>query len=40
MLGRFAREEEPEIREALHNTVEACRVIMDDGIMTAMNKFN
>ena len=40
VLGRFAREEEPEIREALHNTVEACRVIMDDGIMTAMNKFN
>ena len=40
VLGRFAREEEPEIREALHNTVEACKVIMDDGIMTAMNKFN
>ena len=40
VLGRFAREEEPGIREALHNTVEACKVIMDDGIMTAMNKFN
>ena len=40
VLGRFATEEEPGMREPLHNTVEACKVIMDDGIMTAMNKFN
>ena len=40
VLGRFNREEEPIIREALHNTVEACKVIMLEDIGAAMNRYN
>ena len=40
VLSRFNREDEPVIREALHDTVEACKVIMLEDIRTAMNKFN
>ena len=40
VLGRFAREEEPVIREALQNTVEACKVIMLEDARAAMNRFN
>ncbi len=40
VLGRFARNEEPVIREALHNTVEACKVMMLEDIRAAMNRYN
>ena len=40
VLSRFNREDEPVIREALQDTVEACKVIMLEDIRTAMNKFN
>lgn len=40
VLARFDREDEPVIREALKNTIEACKVIMFDGIEAAMNRFN
>lgn len=40
VLSRFNREDEPVIREALKDTVEACKVIMLEDIRTAMNKFN
>lgn len=40
VLGRFDREDEPVIREALKNTVEACKVIMLESIEAAMNRFN
>lgn len=40
VLGRFAREEESVIREALGHVVEACREIINEDINSAMNKFN
>ena len=40
VLSRFNREDEPVIREALQDTVEACKVIMLEDIRTALNKFN
>lgn len=40
VLSRFDREEEPVIREALKDTVEACKVIMLEDIGAAMNKYN
>lgn len=40
VLSRFNREDEPVIREALQDTVEACKVIILEDIRTAMNKFN
>ena len=40
VLGRFPADEEPVIREALQNTVEACCVIMNEDIRAAMNRFN
>lgn len=40
VLGRFNREDEPVIREALKDTVEACKVIMLEDIKAAMNRFN
>lgn len=40
VLSRFNREDEPVIREALQDTVEACKVIMLEDIRTAMTKFN
>ena len=40
VFSRFNREDEPVIREALQDTVEACKVIMLEDIRTAMNKFN
>lgn len=40
VLGRFNREDESAIRNALKDTVEACKVIMVEDIGVAMNKFN
>lgn len=40
VLSRFDRNEEPVIREALQDTVEACKVIMLENIGAAMNRFN
>ena len=40
VLGRFPKEEEPVIREALEKTTEACEVIMTQDINAAMNRFN
>lgn len=40
VLGRFDKEDEPVMRDALADTVEACRIIVADDIRTAMNKFN
>ncbi len=40
VLGRFPREEEPAVREALEKTVQACEVILTENIQTAMNRFN
>lgn len=40
VLGRFPREEEPAIREALQQVCDACEVIMNEGVEAAMNRFN
>ena len=40
VLGRFSKDEEPVIREALDNVTQACDIIVNDDIRTAMNKFN
>ena len=40
VLGRFPREEEPQIREALERACKACETIMNEGMETAMNRFN
>lgn len=40
VLGRFRREEEPVIREALERVTEACREIIREDVTSAMNKFN
>lgn len=40
VLGRFNREEEPVIREALKNVVEACELMITENTAAAMNKFN
>ncbi len=40
VLARFAHGEEPVIREALGLAVDACREIVNEGIDSAMNKFN
>lgn len=40
VLGRFAKEEEPLIRDALQDTVKACELVMTQDINAAMNRFN
>ena len=40
VLGRFSKEEEPGIREALQQVCDACEVIMNEGVEAAMNRFN
>ena len=40
VLGKFDREDEPMIREALDRTADACQVILSEDIDTAMNQFN
>ena len=40
VLGRFAKEEEPVIREALEKVVQACEVMITEDTCTAMNRFN
>ena len=40
VLGRFPKEEEPEIRKALGYAADACRLIMQEGISAAMNEYN
>ena len=40
VLGRFPKEEEPQMQEALKRACEACEAIMNDGIEAAMNRFN
>ena len=40
VLGRFPKDEEPIIREALSNVVSAVEAWVTDGIDTAMNKYN
>lgn len=40
VLGKFSRDEEPMIRDALKDTVQACELIMTQDINAAMNRFN
>lgn len=40
VLGRFSKEEEPVIREALEKTSKACECILTEGIAAAMNRYN
>jgi PTH1 family peptidyl-tRNA hydrolase len=40
VLSKFAPEEEPVIRDALARVVEACKVILDEDVTAAMNRFN
>ncbi len=40
VLGRFPKEEEPVIREALEKVSRACECIITDGIDAAMNLYN
>lgn len=40
VLGRFSREEEPMIRDALDEVADACKEIIVSGVDSAMNKFN
>lgn len=40
VLGRFPKEEEPVIREALARVSKACECIITDGVEAAMNRYN
>ncbi|MCI5639738.1 MAG: aminoacyl-tRNA hydrolase [Lachnospiraceae bacterium] len=40
VLGRFPKEEESTIREALDRVTEACETIVTDSVESAMNQFN
>lgn len=40
VLGRFSKDEEPIIRDALKRAAQACQTIVTDGIESAMNTFN
>lgn len=40
VLGRFTREEEPVIRDALKKAVEACQVMVTEDVSAAMNRYN
>lgn len=40
VLGRFPKEEEPAVREALQHVVEACEVLISQDVNAAMNQFN
>lgn len=40
VLGRFPKEEEPLIREALERVSKVCGCIITDGVETAMNRYN
>lgn len=40
VLGRFDKEEEPVVREALEHVVESCKVIVTEDVTAAMNRFN
>ena len=40
VLGHFKEEEEATVRESLKNASDACRMIILDGMETAMNQYN
>lgn len=40
VLGKFDREEEPMIRDALEKAANACQIILSEDIDSAMNQFN
>lgn len=40
VLSRFLKEEQPAIREALMDTSQACKMIIESGIDAAMNRYN
>lgn len=40
VLARFPAEQEPEIRQSLEDTTDACEKILTDGIEAAMNIYN
>lgn len=40
VLGRFPKEEEPVVREALARVSKACECIITEGVETAMNRYN
>lgn len=40
VLGRFPKEEEPMIREALSNAAKACELIITEDLNAAMNQYN
>ncbi len=40
VLGRFSREEEPVIREALKNVIQACKLMITEDVISAMNQYN
>ena len=40
VLGRFSREEEPVIREALKNVTQACKLMITEDVTSAMNQYN
>lgn len=40
VLGRFSKEEEPMIREALEQVTDACEIMLTEDTRTAMNQFN
>ena len=40
VLGRFSKEEEPVVREALEKAAKACSEIITEDITSAMNKYN
>ena len=40
VLGRFSKEEEPVVREALEKAAKACSEIITEDVTSAMNKYN
>ena len=40
VLGRFTKDEDVEIRKALGDVSDACRIMMQEGINAAMNEYN
>lgn len=40
VLGAFSKEDEPLVKESIENAADACKIMLTDGIESAMNIYN
>lgn len=40
VLGAFSKEDEPLVKESIENAADACKIMLTDGIESAMNLYN